>query len=282
MPEISIVHAGQDSVELLAQFNRELMSEQGIPSNMTLQEIEGRMHGLLDEGYIAVLFQLGGASAGYALFRTRPKYAYIRHFHITPAQRKRSIVVQAFQLLRKQELSDYAAIRLDVPEHKKESLAMWEDVGFRPRSIRLELQTASKRGTKKSCGAIIYRRFLGRVRYLVVQHADGRHWGFPKGHVEPGETERETAAREVREETGLGVHFRARFYERIYYLTAKGRRKEVVYFLAQVRRPRIRLQQSELSDHRWLGFWETRELLTYENTKLLLDKAASYIGDRVQ
>jgi bis(5'-nucleosidyl)-tetraphosphatase len=279
MVELTFVPAGPDSVGLLARFNRELMSEQDIPSNMTLPELESRMHQLLAEGFSAILFQLDGAFAGYALFRRHPKYAYIRHFHITRPKRTRAVVVDAFQRLRTEHLSDYATIRLDVPEHKKDTLAMWEELGFRPRSIRLELHTDTKRKTKKSCGAIIYRKRLGHVQYLVIQHTNGGHWGFPKGHPEAGETERETALREVHEETGLHVGFRPRFYERIYYLTGKGRRKEVVYFLARVRRPRVRLQPSELSAYQWLDFWETRETLTYENTKLLLDKAANYIAN---
>lgn len=280
MAELSYVAAGPESVGLLAEFNRELMSEQGVPSNMTLPEIEARLHEMFDDGYCAVVFQIDGVSAGYALYRVHPKYAYIRHFHITPSRRRRATVAQAFGQLRKQELADYATIRVDVPEHKKESLSLWEDLGFRPRAIRLELHTATRRKAKKACGAIVYRMRFRRPRYLVVRHAGGGHWGFPKGHVEPGESERETAIREVHEETGLNVSFRERFYERIYYLTGKGRRKEVVFFLSRVRRPRVKLQLSEVTDYRWLSFWETRELLTYENTKLLLDKAANYIADR--
>jgi hypothetical protein len=54
----------------------------------------------------------------------------------------------------------------------------------------------------------------------------------------------------------------------------------VVFFLARVRRPRVRVQRSEIRAYRWLPYWETRELLTYENTKLVLDKAHEFIRDR--
>ena len=40
--------------------------------------------------------------------------------------------------------------------------------------------------------------------YLLARH-NGGHWSFPKGHVEKNETEKETALREIREETGLNV-----------------------------------------------------------------------------
>jgi 8-oxo-dGTP pyrophosphatase MutT (NUDIX family) len=121
---------------------------------------------------------------------------------------------------------------------------------------------------------------MRRPRYLVVQHESGGHWGFPKGHPDAGETEMETAKREIAEETGLHVDFRDGFFERLYYLTPKERRKEVVFFLSRVRRPRVRPEHGEIRGYRWLPYWETRELLTYENTKLVLDKAHEFLTER--
>ena len=54
---------------------------------------------------------------------------------------------------------------------------------------------------EKSCGAIIF----DKDKILVIQQKEG-HWGFPKGHVEEGETEVETAIREIKEETNLDVN----------------------------------------------------------------------------
>lgn len=66
---------------------------------------------------------------------------------------------------------------------------------------------------EKSCGAIVFRRDHGKLLYLVLQHTAG-HWSFPKGHIEEGETETETAQREILEESGLQVsiddHFRVK------------------------------------------------------------------------
>ena len=51
---------------------------------------------------------------------------------------------------------------------------------------------------ERSCGAVVSTERDG-VRYYVL--VKGSYVGLPKGHMEPGETERETAIREVREET---------------------------------------------------------------------------------
>ena len=71
---------------------------------------------------------------------------------------------------------------------------------------------------EKSCGAIRY----------------GGHWAFPKGHVEAGESEEETAMREVREETGAQVRVRPGYREVTTYSPAKGVTKDVVFFVAEI------------------------------------------------
>ena len=57
---------------------------------------------------------------------------------------------------------------------------------------------------EKSCGVVLF----NSDRFLLLQHnnevsgADG-HWDFPKGHVESGEEEIDTALRELKEETNI-------------------------------------------------------------------------------
>ena len=58
---------------------------------------------------------------------------------------------------------------------------------------------------EKSCGAVVFSRFDGAWHVLLIRHDHGRHTSFPKGHVEAGETERQTAEREIFEETGVRV-----------------------------------------------------------------------------
>ena len=49
---------------------------------------------------------------------------------------------------------------------------------------------------EKSCGAVVFRKD-DCWNILLIRHVKGRHVSFPKGHVEPGETESRTAEREV-------------------------------------------------------------------------------------
>lgn len=55
-----------------------------------------------------------------------------------------------------------------------------------------------------TAGGIIYRQATDKktIEILLIQDAKGR-WTIPKGHIEEGETARQAAEREIREETGL-------------------------------------------------------------------------------
>ena len=84
---------------------------------------------------------------------------------------------------------------------------------------------------EKSCGAVLFRENSGRREYLVLRSVGG-HVTLCKGHVEADETERETATREIREETALCVEFVEGFREVITYSPKPDCMKDVVFFWA--------------------------------------------------
>lgn len=83
---------------------------------------------------------------------------------------------------------------------------------------------------EKSCGAVLLRRESKGLEVLLVRHRNGSHWSFPKGHVEQGEQERQTALREIREETGLEARLLPEFRTQVAYSPKPGVWKQVVYF----------------------------------------------------
>lgn len=56
-----------------------------------------------------------------------------------------------------------------------------------------------------SAGGVVYRREGGQIEVLLCGRSHEHHWALPKGTPEPGESLHDTALREVREETGIGV-----------------------------------------------------------------------------
>lgn len=89
---------------------------------------------------------------------------------------------------------------------------------------------------ERSCGAVVFTREGEEILYAIVEESNGYH-GFPKGHMEGDETEKQTALREIWEETGLTVSFVDGFQTGDEYpLIREGRPdayKKVMYFLAE-------------------------------------------------
>ena len=68
----------------------------------------------------------------------------------------------------------------------------------------------------ESIGAIIFNKSK-EIKYLVLQYGYG-HWDFPRGLIEKNETEKETAIRELFEETHIkNLKFVSGFKEKIHF-----------------------------------------------------------------
>ena len=130
---------------------------------------------------------------------------------------------------------------------------------------------------EKSCGAIVYRKFHGNTEILLIRHINSGHWSFPKGHVEAGETEVETAVREIKEETAIDVIIDPTFRETVSYSPKRDTQKVVVYFIGKARNYDCIPQEEEISEVRWVDISHASHLLTYENDKNIVSKAKSAI-----
>lgn len=132
---------------------------------------------------------------------------------------------------------------------------------------------------EKSCGAIVYRRFHGNIEILLIKHINSGHWSFPKGHVEPNETEIETAKREILEETGLDVIIDPTFRETVTFSPKRDTQKVVVYFLARAKKYDFKPQEEEIAEIRWVDIVYATNILTYENDKTIVNKARASIKE---
>ncbi len=132
---------------------------------------------------------------------------------------------------------------------------------------------------EKSCGAIVYRRHHGNLEVLLIKHVNSGHWSFPKGHVEEGETEIETASREIKEETGLDVIIDPTFRETVTYSPRKDTQKVVVYFIAKAKSHDFNRQIEEIAEIKWVDVGHASTVLTYENDKAIVNKAKKIIRD---
>ena len=131
---------------------------------------------------------------------------------------------------------------------------------------------------EKSCGAIVYRRFHGNTEILLIRHIKSGYWSFPKGHVENGETEVETATRAIKEETNIDVLIDSGFRETVSFSPRRDTSKTVVYFVAKALNNDTKPQLEEISEIRWVEIGQAASHLTYDNDKLIVNKAKAFIA----
>lgn len=123
-------------------------------------------------------------------------------------------------------------------------------------------------------GGLIFRRHNGKIQILLIQDAKKR-WTIPKGHIEEGETAKQTAEREIGEEAGLfdldilgwlgKINFRYRRMNKLVLMTTQ-------VYLVHAKSGTDQIKKEEwMSDIRWLDFAEALDKIEYEDiSKLML------------
>ena len=133
---------------------------------------------------------------------------------------------------------------------------------------------------RRAAGAVVFRRTDAGVRLLLLRAF--KNWDFPKGLIEPGESELEAARRECTEETGL-TDLEFPFGELCKDTLAYAGGKVARYFLAETETAGIELPVSpelgrpEHHEWRWVSFEQAEELLP-PRLAIVLDWARSTLA----
>ena len=129
---------------------------------------------------------------------------------------------------------------------------------------------------EKSCGAVIMNAWRRDYKVLLIHQVQG-HWCFPKGHMKTGETERQTAFREVQEETGVKTRFLNGFRETTHYRLKENTDKEVVFFTGVPNGGKEQVQKKEVLAMKWLSLNEAQTVLTFPSDAEVLKKAYRFL-----
>ena len=119
---------------------------------------------------------------------------------------------------------------------------------------------------EKSCGVLPYRTVNGKREFLLVFESFSKCWSLPKGHMEAGETEEQTALRELWEETGLSGKLDTSRRATIEYPISEVARKQVVFFPGETSgEPRVR--PGEIDKYKWVTAGELKDYLFPDTVK---------------
>ena len=123
---------------------------------------------------------------------------------------------------------------------------------------------------------MIFRRFNSEIRFLIVKQRLSNSWSFPKGHILFGESEHDTAKREIMEEVGIKVSFIPDFRVEQYYHIKPSTVKKVVIFLAKSN-DEIKIDNNEIISYAWTDEHSIGQYLHKKDALALLKKAKNHI-----
>ena len=132
----------------------------------------------------------------------------------------------------------------------------------------------------KAAGAICYLPDGKKTYFLILRSAKTGEWGPPKGHSEEGETELETAVRELYEEAGVRrVSFTPGFREILKYTVEKKSKtlnKEVALYLCKLDDDDVRISPEHTEAH-FATLDEIEQLVPHEDLREVFRRAAAFV-----
>jgi 8-oxo-dGTP pyrophosphatase MutT (NUDIX family) len=130
-----------------------------------------------------------------------------------------------------------------------------------------------------SAGGLVIRNLRGRPHVAVVRVRD-QILALPKGHPEKGESARDAAMREVREETGLETTPVEKLGDIRYWYARDGDRvlKIVSFFLLRYRSGRLEDHDHEVEEALWIPLEEAPARLAYRGEKEMAETALSRLA----
>lgn len=130
---------------------------------------------------------------------------------------------------------------------------------------------------EKTSGGVLYTNVDGERRYLLVKTKSG-HIGFPKGHTEYSETEKENALREILEETGIKAKLIDGFRAEYTFTTLENTEKTGAFYLGCYDYTAVEIQEAEIDEDYLLPYEKAYEKLNWEQDKAILKKAEDFLN----
>lgn len=135
-------YAMNGDLGLLAEWNHQLIRDEGHRNPMTVEQLKERMKIWLQAEYQAVIFS-GDEPVAYALYKREEKLIYLRQLFVRRDRRRSGVGRDALTILRQQIWPSDIRLTVDVLSRNHAAIAFWRTVGFRDYSLMMEIMPES-------------------------------------------------------------------------------------------------------------------------------------------
>jgi len=131
--------ATDTDLDLLADWDLQLLRKQGHENTMTFPDLRDRMKECLDRDCKAVIFEYGGEPVAYALYRQTVAEVNLRHLFVIREHRRKGIGRKAVEILRDRVWPRNRRLTVEIPMENLPSVLFWRSLGYRDHALVLEL-----------------------------------------------------------------------------------------------------------------------------------------------
>jgi len=131
--------ANETDLDTLAQWNHQLIQDEGHRNPMTVSQLRDRMRDWLSSDYTAVIFEKDNESVAYALFCESEDEIYLRQLFVKRENRNQGIGKEAVRILKEEIWTRSKRLTVDVLSHNKAVITFWRSVGYKDYCLTLEI-----------------------------------------------------------------------------------------------------------------------------------------------
>ncbi|MBN2209863.1 MAG: GNAT family N-acetyltransferase [Sedimentisphaerales bacterium] len=131
--------ATNDDFDLLAEWNHQLIRDEGHRNPMTIPQLRERMEGWLGGEYKAVIFETDREAVAYALYKETDKEIYLRQLFVVRNRRRQGSERKAMEILRRNIWPSGKRLTVEVLTANSAAVAFWRAVGYKDYALTLEI-----------------------------------------------------------------------------------------------------------------------------------------------
>ena len=131
--------ATEQDLDLLAEWNHQLIRDEGHRNQMTVPELRERMKGWLAGGYKAVVFVGDNEPVAYGLYRESHEEIYLRQFFVPRDKRRIGLGRQAISILRQNLWPPHKRLTAEVLIENLVGIQFWRARGYKDYCLTLEI-----------------------------------------------------------------------------------------------------------------------------------------------